>query len=105
KKNVPEYRKISRKAGKIWIEHGALEYRECVADDIDINFGLPFPKLLKLGKNETAIFSWIVYKSSKHRDQVNAKVMQDPRLTATPETVPFDSKRMTYGGFQMLIDL
>lgn len=103
KKNVQAYRAMARKAGKIWREHGALEYRECVGDDLDIKFGTPFSRLTKTKPGETVIFAWIVYKSRAHRDRVNAKVMKDPRMTEPP-SMPFDPKRMTYGGFKVLVD-
>ena len=104
KKNVEAYRKIARKAGKIWREHGALDYRECVADDVDVQFGTPFPSLASTKKDETLIFAWITFKSRAHRDRVNAKVMKDPRLVG-PETPLFDSKRMSYGGFKVIVDV
>jgi uncharacterized protein YbaA (DUF1428 family) len=107
KKNLPAYRRISQKAGKVWKDHGALEYRECVGDDLDTKFGLPFPRLAKLKRGEAVVFSWILYKSRAHRDRVNAKVMKDPRLAKmmNPKAMPFDMKRMTYGGFTTLVDL
>jgi uncharacterized protein YbaA (DUF1428 family) len=106
KKNLAKYRKIAQKAGKIWREHGALEYRECVGDDLKIKWTLPFPKLMKLKPGETAIFAWIVYKSKAHRDSVNAKVMKDPRLNEMmdPKDMPFDHKRMAYGGFKVIVE-
>jgi uncharacterized protein YbaA (DUF1428 family) len=105
KKKVDAYRRISRKAGKIWKEFGALDYKECVADDIAVKFGTPFGKLAKLKPGETVIFSWIVYKTKKQRDAINKKVMADPRLKMTPEDMPFDLKRMSYGGFKTIVDL
>lgn len=81
RKNVAAYKTIAATAGKVWREHGALEYRECVGDDLDTKFGVSFPKLLKLKPGETVVFAWIVYKSKAHRDRVNAKVMKDPRIT------------------------
>jgi uncharacterized protein YbaA (DUF1428 family) len=106
KKNVAAYARISRKAGKIWREYGALEYRECVGDDLNIKMGLPFPKLAKIKPSETVIFSWIIYKSRAHRDRVNKKVMSDPRLAGmSPDKMPFDIKRMSYGGFKVLVDV
>ena len=107
KKNVAAYRRIAQKAGKIWLEHGALEYRECVGDELDTGMGLPFPKGMKLKRGETAMFSWIVYTSKAHRDRVNKKVMKDPRLAKmmTPEAMPFDVKKMMYGGFRTIVDL
>jgi len=107
KKNLATYRRIAAKAGKVWKEHGALEYRECVADDVRVMKGVgSFKKTHKLTAGETVLFSWIVYKSRKHRDQVNAKVMKDPRMEKMMKlTMPFDMKRMTYGGFKSLVDL
>jgi uncharacterized protein YbaA (DUF1428 family) len=106
-KNLAAYRRISQKAGKIWKEHGALEYRECVADDLKVPMGLPFPKLVKPKRGETIVFSWIVYKSKAQRDKINAKVMADPRLAemCDPGAMPFDCKRMAYGGFKTLVDM
>ena len=108
KKNLPVYRRIARKAGKIWKEHGALEYRECVGDDLNNKgMGKPFPKLASTKGGETVLFSYIVYKSKAHRDRVNAKVMKDPRITRMmgDEAMPFDGKRMSYGGFRSIVDL
>lgn len=107
KKNLAAYAKLAKKAGKIWIEHGALEYRECVGDDLKVKFGLPFPKLTKTKPTETVLFSWIVYKSRKHRDVVNAAVMADERMLdgCDPDNMPFDVKKMAYGGFETLVDL
>jgi uncharacterized protein YbaA (DUF1428 family) len=105
KKNLAAYKKISTTAGKVWREHGALEYRECVADDLNLKFGLPFTKLVKLKPGEVVVFSWIVYKSKAHRDRVNKKVMEDPRIKLEGTPMPFDVKRMSYGGFQVLVDL
>jgi len=106
KKKIEAYRKMARKAGKIWREHGALEYRECVGEDLKVKFGLPFPKLAKARPSETIVFSWIVYKSRKDRDRVNAKVMSDKRLSEGMEHIdmPFDIKRMAYGGFEILVE-
>ncbi len=105
-KNLQAYRRIAQKAGRIWREHGALEYRECAGDDINVKCGVPFPRVLKLKPGETAVFAWIVFKSRSHRDRVNAKVMKDPRLATMmdPRAMPFDSKRMVYGGFKVLVD-
>jgi uncharacterized protein YbaA (DUF1428 family) len=106
KKNVESYRRIARKAGKVWREHGALEYRECVGDDIKVKIGLPFSRLVRLKPGETVFFSWIVYKSRAHRDRVNAKVMQDPRIAKMMDasSMPFDIRRMAYGGFKVVVD-
>jgi len=105
-KNLKLYRSIAQKTGKIWREHGALQYVEAVGDDMKMKFGVPFPKQMKLKPGETVVFSWIVYKSRAHRDQVNAKVMADPRLAKMMEkgAMPFDMKRMVYGGFKFLVD-
>jgi len=106
KKKMPAYLKMARKAGKVWKDHGALEYREATGDDLKTKFGVPFPKLLKLKAGETPVFSWIVYKSRAHRDAVNKKVMKDPRLKAMmdPKAMPFDMKRMVYGGFKTIVE-
>ena len=107
KENLAAYRKISRKAGKIWKEHGALEYRECVADDVKKGKLTSFPQSVKLKRGETVVFSWIVYRSRKDRDRINAKVMEDPRLEdmMSVDAMPFDTKRMIYGGFEVIVDL
>lgn len=105
KKNLKAYEALSKKAGKIWKEYGALEYCECVGDDLKMKFGTPFPKLCKPKANETVVFSWILYKSRAHRDKVNAKVMKDPRLDMGSKTMPFDMKRMSYGGFSVFVDV
>lgn len=106
KKNLAAYVRLAQKAGKIWREHGALEYRECAGDDLTVKMGVPFPRLVKAKPGETVVFSWIVYKSRGHRDQVNAKVMKDPRITGMcdSKSMPFDCKRMAYGGFKVLVD-
>ena len=105
KKNVAAYRRMSTKASKVWMEHGALEYRECIGEDLDVKMGLPFHKLVKPKAGETIVFSWIVYRSRAHRDRVNAKVMKDPRLAdmMDPDGMPFDVKRMCYGGFDTIV--
>ena len=107
KKNVAAYRRIARQAGKIWREHGALEYRECVGDDLKVKMGVPFPRLSKLKPGETVFFSWIVYKSRAHRDSVNKKVMKDPRMAKmmNMKAMPFDVRRMAYGGFKTVVDV
>ena len=89
KKNIDAYRRMAQKAGKIWREHGALEFRECVGDDMDVKFGVPFPRGIKVKAGETVVFSWIAYKSKTHRDRVNAKVMKDPRMTKMPRPDAF----------------
>ena len=105
-KNLPLYRSIAQKAGKIWREHGALEYVEAVGDDLDVKFGVSFEKMMKTKRGETVVISFIVFKSRAHRDAVNAKVMKDPRITKMMKKgpMPFDVKRMVYGGFKMLVD-
>jgi uncharacterized protein YbaA (DUF1428 family) len=107
KRNLDAYRRQARKAGKIWREHGALEYRECVADDVKAGKITSFPQSVKRKRDETVVFSWIVFKSRAHRDRVNAKVMKDPRLAdmMDPKAMPFDGKRMIYGGFSVLVDI
>ncbi|MDP3858600.1 MAG: DUF1428 domain-containing protein [Stagnimonas sp.] len=103
-KNLAAYRRMARKAGKIWMEHGALAYHECVADDVKPGKHTSFPQAVKLKADETVVFAWVVYKSRKQRDQVNAKVMADPRLAGmTPQSLPFDGKRMFWGGFKPLV--
>ena len=105
KKKVQAYRRIALKAGKIWREYGALEFRECVGDDLAVKGMVPFSRRIKLKPGETVVFSWIVFKSRAHRDRVNAKVMKDPRLARMdPKSMPFDVKRMLYGGFKILVD-
>jgi uncharacterized protein YbaA (DUF1428 family) len=107
KKNLAAYRRMARKAGEVWRDHGALEYKECIADDVKKGKLTSFPQSVKLKSSETVVFSWIVYKSRAHRDRVNAKVMKDPRLAdmMDPESMPFDSKRMFWGGFKVMLDL
>ncbi|HET6322434.1 MAG TPA: DUF1428 domain-containing protein [Hyphomicrobium sp.] len=104
---LDEYRKLARKAGKIWMEHGALAFRECVADDVKPGKLTSFPQSVKLKPGEVVVFSYIVYPSRAARDRINAKVMQDPRLKSAMEgrDAPFDGKRMIYGGFKTLVDL
>ena len=106
KKNVKAYRRMARRAGKIWRKHGALEYRECLGDDLNVKIGAPFPRTVKVKPGETVVFSWIAYNSRGHRDRVNAKVMKDPRITAMCDqtSMPFDVKRMVYGGFKILVE-
>jgi uncharacterized protein YbaA (DUF1428 family) len=106
KKNVDAYRRLAKKAGKIWREYGALAFRECIADDVKVGKWTSFPRSVKLKPNETVMFSYIVYKSRAHRDRINAKVMKDPRLAEMMKgkDMPFDGKRMIYGGFKVLLD-
>jgi uncharacterized protein YbaA (DUF1428 family) len=106
KKKLQAYRNMARKAGKIWREHGALQFRECVADDVKVGKRTSFPRSVKLKSGETVMFSYIVFKSRSHRDSVNARVMKDPRLAdmMDPKAMPFDAKRMIYGGFKVLVE-
>ncbi len=106
KKNLNAYRRMAAVAGKVWREYGALDFKECVGDDLNVKIGVPFPRQMRLKAGETVMFSYIVYKSRAHRDRVNAKVMKDPRITQScdPKDMPFDCKRMVYGGFRVLVD-
>ncbi|HEY0662032.1 MAG TPA: DUF1428 domain-containing protein [Lysobacter sp.] len=105
-KNLAAYRRMARLAGKVWREHGALEYIEAAADDVQPGKHTSFPQSVKLKPGETVIFAWIVYKSRAHRDKVNAKVMKDPRLASMmdPKNLPFDGKRMFWGGFKVIVE-
>lgn len=107
KRKLDAYRKMALKAGKIWKEHGALEFRECVAEDVKVGKLTSFPRSVKLKPDETVVFSWIVFRSRADRDRINAKVMKDPRLAKMmdPKDMPFDGKRMIYGGFETVVDL
>jgi len=107
KTNIERYREIAAKCGAIWREHGALEFRECIADDVKPGKLTSFPQSVNLEADETVVFSWIVYESRAKRDEVNDKVMKDPRMAEMmkPESMPFDGKRMIYGGFEMLVDV
>ena len=106
-KNLVDYRKMASKAGKVWMEHGALQYIECVADDVKPGKVTSFPQSVKLKAGEVVVFSWIVYKSRAQRDRINKKVMADPRLAdmMDPKTLPFDGKRMFWGGFKPIVSL
>ena len=101
------YARMAQFAGKIWKEHGALEFRECAGDDLNVTWGVPFTRIIKLKPGETVMFSFIVFKSRAHRDRVNALVMKDERLKKQMEEaeMPFDVKRMVYGGFKTIVDL
>ena len=107
KKKLGAYRRMARKAGKVWMEHGALQFRECVADDVKPGKLTSFPRSVKLKPGETVFFSFIVYKSRRDRDRVNKKVMSDKRITGSMDakSMPFDARRMIYGGFRILVDL
>lgn len=110
KKNLPAYRKMAKSGAKVWREHGCLDYKECVADDLSPELPGPklppsFPTMAHLKKGETVVFSYIVFKNRKHRDQVNKKVMTDPRMQGmADEKMPFDVKRFAYAGFRVLVD-
>lgn len=106
KDKLADYQKLAKKASKVWKEHGALDYRECVGDDLEHDFSMPFPRGIRAKEGELIIFSFIVYKSRTHRDRVNAKVMKDPRIAAMCDSKnsPFDSKRMLYGGFKTIVE-
>ena len=106
KKKLSAYRRMARLSSKIWREHGALEFRESVADDVKVGKWTSFPRSVKLKRGETVVFSWIVYKSRKDRDRVNAKVMKDPRIAPmmNAKALPFDGKRMFWGGFKVLVE-
>ena len=107
KDKVEQYREISQRCGEIWREHGALEFRECLADDVKPGKLTSFPQSVNQEDNETVIFSWITYNSREERDAINDKVMKDPRMAdmMKPEAMPFDGKRMIYGGFNMIVDM
>jgi uncharacterized protein YbaA (DUF1428 family) len=107
KRNLRVYRNIARKAGKVWREHGALDYKECVGDDIKPGKLTSFPQSVRLKKNEAVWFSWIVYRSKADRNRILKKVMADKRLAKMmdPKAMPFDMKRMVYGGFKVMVDL
>lgn len=106
KKNVAAYRRLSRRAGRIWMEHGALDYKECVGDELGKKRNLGFLGAMKAKPSETVVFAWIAYRSKRHRDRVNAKIMADPRILRMnkPGAMPFDVSRMLYGGFAGLVE-
>lgn len=105
KKKMAAYKKMAQVGAKVWMEHGALAYHESVGDDLKVKMGVPFTKLAKSKPTDTVVFAWIVYKSRKHRDQVNKKVMKDKRLqNFDPKHMPFDYNKMTYGGFKTIVD-
>lgn len=103
KKNLKSYVKLARLGKKVWMKHGALDYQECVGDDLDTAYGLPFPKRVKLRRGETVVFSWIKYKSRAHRNRVNAAVMEEMQRMGAPPQMPFDMKRMSVGGFRVAV--
>lgn len=103
---LADYKKMARKAGKIWMEHGAIAYSECVADDVKPGKSTSFPQSVKLKPGETVVFSWVVYENKRDRDRIMKKVMEDPRLAEymDPKTLPFDGKRMFFGGFKPIVE-
>jgi len=107
KRKIAAYRRLAKQASKIWKEYGALDYKECLGDDLQNKFCLPFTKGIRSKPGETIVFAYIVFKSRAHRDQVNAAVMKDPRISAMcdPKDMPFDCKRMLYGGFKVIVDI
>lgn len=107
KRNTAAYRRLARLAGRVWREHGALEYRECIAEDVKPGKWTSFPQAVKLKPGEAVWFSWIVYRNRRHRDRVNAEVMKDPRIVKAMQgrKMPFDGKRMMWGGFEVMVDL
>jgi uncharacterized protein YbaA (DUF1428 family) len=106
-RNLDAYRRMAEQAGKIWMEHGALQFWECVGDDVQPGKVTSFPQSVQLKDDETVVFSWILYNSREHRDSVNAKVMEDPRMKdmMDPKSMPFDGMRMFWGGFKTLVEL
>jgi uncharacterized protein YbaA (DUF1428 family) len=104
KKKLGAYKKMAQKGAEIWKKHGALEYHECVGDDLSSPMGVSFKKIMKLKPSETAVFAYIVYRSRADRDRVNKKVMSDPSMSEGPQEMPFDMKRMAYGGFKGIVD-
>lgn len=104
-KNMAAYKKMATLASEVWKDHGALDYRECVGEDLNLAWGVPFTKTLNTKKGETVVFAYIVYKSRAHRDSVNKKVMKDPRIAkmCDPKNMPFDCKRMVVGGFETIV--
>lgn len=104
-KNLAAYRKMARLGGKVWKEHGALEYMECVEDDVKPGKVTSFPQAVKLRKGEVVVFSFVIYRSRRHRDAVMKKVMNDPRLAMDPKQMPFDGMRMFWGGFKPIVSM
>jgi uncharacterized protein YbaA (DUF1428 family) len=102
-KSLKAYRRMARMGKDSWLKHGALDYKECIGDDLEAKWGTPFARMMKLKRGETVVFSYIVFKSRAHRDRVNAKVMKDMEAMGAPNDMPFDVKRMVYGGFKVLV--
>ena len=105
KKNLKTYIRMARMGEKLWRKHGALDYKECAGDDLETKWGIPFPRMMKLRPGETVVFSYIVFKSRAHRDRVNAKVMKEMEKKCGAMEMPFDVRRMVYGGFKVLVDV
>ncbi|SFJ14239.1 Uncharacterized conserved protein YbaA, DUF1428 family [Phyllobacterium sp. CL33Tsu] len=105
KDRIEEYKELARKAGDVWMEYGALSYVECLADDAPYGELTSFPRAVQAKDDETVVFSWITYESREKRDEINAKVMADPRLKGDMDNMPFDGKRMIYGGFKSFMEL
>ena len=107
KDKLDAYKRLAKRAGKIWMEYGAVQYIECAADDVKPGKSTSFPQAVKLKEGEIVVFSWIVYKNKRDRDRINKKVMSDPRLAdmMDPKNMPFDGKRMFWGGFKTIVDL
>jgi uncharacterized protein YbaA (DUF1428 family) len=103
-KNLAAYKKMANKGRQTWMKHGALQYFECVGNDLEVGYGLPFPKGIRAKAGETIVFAFIIYKSKAHRDAVNKKVMSDPAMAMAPKKMPFDMKRMMYGGFKTIVE-
>lgn len=105
KKKLKAYARMARMGAKMWMKHGALDYKECVGDDLQAKWGTPFSRIVKLKPGETVVFSYIVFKSRAHRDRVNAKVIKEMQKMDDMKDAPFDMKRMTYGGFKVMVDI
>jgi uncharacterized protein YbaA (DUF1428 family) len=103
KNKLKSYIRMARMGEKMWRKHGALDYKECVGDDLKTKWGTPFTRMMKLKPGETVVFSYIVFKSRTHRDRVNAKVMAEMEKMGAPKDMPFDAKRMVYGGFKAVV--
>jgi uncharacterized protein YbaA (DUF1428 family) len=103
KKRLKAYLRMAQMGEKIWLKHGALDYKECVGDDLKTKWGVPFSRVIRLKPGETVVFSYVVFKSRAHRDRVNAKVMKEMAIMGAPKDMPFDVKRMVYGGFKVLV--
>jgi uncharacterized protein YbaA (DUF1428 family) len=105
KENLKTYARMAKMGAKIWMKHGALDYKECIGEDLENKWGTPFSKMMQLKPGETVVFSYIVFKSRAHRDRVNAKVMKEMENMAGMKDMPFDVKRMVYGGFKVMVEV